>query len=110
VRRKKQADEASPAVKQNFIDIVALAAAALWFVIMVLLSWHLNDISVLTGIERALIGSIIIYTTVFVAFHIIITAALKAEQKVHHRERLVRRPDVVAMEQSSVSEETVEEK
>jgi hypothetical protein len=86
VREKKQPDKVSIAAeKQNFVDTVALVAAVLWFVIIVLFSWHRDNIQILTAIERALGGSIIIYLIAFAAFHVMIRAALREEQKLQQR-------------------------
>jgi uncharacterized membrane protein len=92
VRQEKHLDKASgQTLRHDLIDIVALTAAVAWFVILVLLSWSIRDIPLLEAIERGLIGSIIIYVVVFVAFHMVIRAALRTEQKLRKEkmERLI---------------------
>jgi hypothetical protein len=64
----------------NLIDAFALAAALLWLGVMIGLAWGSN-IPLLPALQRGIVGSIFVYSAVFIGLHLTFRMAGKTALK-----------------------------
>ncbi|RJP20988.1 MAG: hypothetical protein C4520_10570 [Candidatus Abyssobacteria bacterium SURF_5] len=65
-------------IRYDSVDAAASAAAVLWFMVMLPLSWSLNKIPFALAIQRSIIGATFLYLLVSVLLVIVIRTAIGA--------------------------------
>lgn len=78
-------------VQYKSIDAIALSAAGTWFIIMVMFSLSIGGIPIVTAVERAIIGSTIIYVATSVGLYVVSRAAIRTDLRLRRQKAAMRR-------------------
>lgn len=77
----------------NPIDAVACLAAVSWFGAAIVLSWWRTSVPLIISLERAFIGAIGVYVTVFVGLYVMIWMANRTAHRKRVKKTQEKNPD-----------------